>query len=175
MKRLCGKLALLPYFPAGDDVVADLSEFVEEFATDDAQVDWLGKRMLALYREWPGTMELRACFCAKFKPATGKTTFSTVYPDGIPSEKPEPPPLLALPPGVEASKDPLIETSMRALAANKDLNRVGRRRVVPGIPVVEVPPERRITQADVDREKERQRDEKARRELEGGDAEPTAT
>jgi hypothetical protein len=169
-------LEVLPFFPSSEGSMKALAHLVESMMTSDDQVEWLVNRMTGgLYAEWPGPAEVRAVFTNKFKPADGINGYSSVYPDGIPSEKREPPPMLALPPGVEASVDPVLEASIHALAERLNTNRTGRRRrQVPGIPFVEVPPKRRITQADVDRETERLRDERARRELgEDGDADST--
>ncbi len=88
--KTIGRLALLKFFPASDIVAraVAMTELMEMCETDE-QVDWLGKRMSALYTEWPGLRELRAVFCSKFKPADGVEVDSTDprYVDGIPSER----------------------------------------------------------------------------------------
>jgi hypothetical protein len=124
-------------------------------ATEEAQVEWLVQRAVSLYAEWPGAREIRACFCSKFRPADGLSVGSTVYLDGIPSEKRiDPPALLALPPG-----------HVVLLAAAKDLNRVPRR-----VPVLDVPTNpdyKPFTQSDIDRAVNELREKRARAELEG--------
>ncbi len=88
--KTVGRLALLKFFPASDIVARAvvMTELMEICETDE-QVDWLGKRMSALYTEWPGLRELRAVFCSKFKPADGIEVDSTDprFVDGVPSER----------------------------------------------------------------------------------------
>jgi hypothetical protein len=159
-------LQLLRFFPASEEIMDALVDEVMSMAASEDQVKWLVKRMLSLYAEWPGPGEMRAVFCNRYKPKDGISAYSSVYPDGIPSEKPEPPALLALPAGHKVSTDPILEAAICALAEAKDLNRIRPRRRVPDVPEIEVPPERRITQADVDLEVERLREKRARQELE---------
>jgi hypothetical protein len=88
--RTIGRLALMKFFPASD-VVARATVMAElmEMCANDEQVEWIGKRMSALYTEWPGLRELRAVFCSKFKPRDGIEVNSTDarFIDGIPSER----------------------------------------------------------------------------------------
>src|SRR5881398_3593896 len=61
LKRLISRLALMPFFPAKDEDRDAIGEIILEFAETDEQLEWLGKRMLELYQQWPGPRELRAC------------------------------------------------------------------------------------------------------------------
>jgi hypothetical protein len=72
-----------------------------------------------------------------------------------------------LPAGAVVSADSDLERSILALAAAKDLNRISRaRRHVPGIPEIpDLPPEKRITQADIDRAVAELHEKRARKEL----------
>lgn len=93
--KTLAKLAMLKYFPADKEARTAIVEMVCGMASDEAQVDWLVRRVLALFNEWPGPQELRAVFCSKFAPRDGINACSQVYLDGIPSERTNAP---ALPP-----------------------------------------------------------------------------
>lgn len=69
--RKLAELTMLKYFPHPDYAHAALVRMVCEMAQNDEQIDWLVKRMLSLYNEWPGPQVLRAIFCRRFKPADG--------------------------------------------------------------------------------------------------------
>lgn len=114
--RELAKLGVLKFFPADKEARAALVQIVCEMASSDEQIAWLVKRALALYNEWPGPHELRACFCSKFPPRDGINAYSQVYIDGIPSEREERnrlegPKMLALPPGHEVTADPEMEAA----------------------------------------------------------------
>lgn len=159
-------LCLLPFFPAEDGARLALAEMIAEMAESEDQVKWLVKRMTGgLYAEWPGPGEVRAVFCARFKPRDGLTAYSSVYPDGIPSEFPvESSPVLALPPGHVASIDPELEHAVREVAAAKDLNRP---RLIHA-PSISVNPDfKPVEQADIDRAVEQLHEQRARQELNG--------
>jgi hypothetical protein len=95
--ELVGELSLMKFFPADENARVALVRIVCEMAENDDQVRWLVRRMLNLYNEWPGPRELRACFCSKFRPADGIHQYSSVYLDGIPSERATAPQLPAAP------------------------------------------------------------------------------
>ncbi len=118
--------------------------------------------MIHLYAEWPGVYELRACFCSKFRPADGVEARSSVYLDGVPSERPAPDPLPALPPGCVASLDFSLERAVGILARSKDMGRP-RRLAAPSIPIN--PDYKPITQADIDKAVDELKDKRARQEL----------
>lgn len=88
VSRLVGSLALMKFFPAGDDCArAALIEMLGEMCETEDQVRWLVKRVRSLYSEWPGDCELRACYCSRFTPLDGIRVNSAVFLDGIPSER----------------------------------------------------------------------------------------
>jgi hypothetical protein len=86
---LLGRLAMLKYFPAGNDAVMEgLLCLVGDMCADESQVEWLVRRMTSgIYSEWPGPAEMRACFCSRFPPKDGVNAYSTVYLDGLPPSK----------------------------------------------------------------------------------------
>jgi hypothetical protein len=187
MRKLIARLSLLPFFPAQTEAKVEISEVVEEFAEADEQVDWLGRRMLALYKEWPGPRELRACFCSRYKPKDGFSICSAVYAKqgGIPSERPAEGLLLGprLLPGQQRDKvttqDPVYALAIAKAAEVMTMPPLSRRRqrfskelagFLEGAtprPASEPTPQL-ITQADIDRAVEELRERKAHRELEGG-------
>lgn len=158
---LLSGLSLMRYFPADDGARLELAKLVARMASTEDQVEWLVQRAIAVYSEWPGPHELRACFCSKFRPADGISACSTVYLDGLPSERPAEP-LPALPPGVVASIDPSLEFAVKTLARSKDIDRP-RRIAAPEVPTN--PDYKPITQADIDKAMEALRDSWARKEL----------
>ena len=87
--RILSGLAVLKYFPANNEaVLLALAKLCGEMCDNETQISWLVGRMTSgLYEEWPGPREMRACFCAKFKPKDGINMHSSVYLDGIPSER----------------------------------------------------------------------------------------
>jgi len=157
-------LQVLPFFPTGPAAMAKLVDLVFSMATSLDQVAWMVDRMTngTTFTQWPGPVGMRQCFCSKYKPVDGYSISSSdEFPEGFPSEKPKEQ-RRALSPGKKASEDPALEASVCALAEVKDMNRVTRRpRRVPAIPVGGQP----ITQADIDRAVEENRDRRARGEV----------
>ncbi len=104
---IVAELATLPYYRSEEAAHLAVVRIVGQMATNVDQVRWLVSRMTSgIYTEWPGPGELRACFCSKFKPADGIECHSSVYPDGIPSERTSQPWIAAAPPKLlEAGKD----------------------------------------------------------------------
>jgi hypothetical protein len=76
-----GRLAVMRYFPSDPGARDAIVSIVGDMAQTEEQVEWLVTRMLAIYSEWPGHMEMRACFCSRFKPADGIEALSCVYGD----------------------------------------------------------------------------------------------
>jgi hypothetical protein len=164
------KLGTMKFFPADPVVRLALVELMCDIAENEDQVRWLVKRVRTLYAEWPGEHELRAAFCSRFPPKDGINACSTVYLDGIPSER-KPEPFKALPSGAKVSADRLLENAVCELAAAKNMNLAPIRRPPPRrIGSGETPTNPNftpITQADIDRERQRLRDARAHRELAG--------
>ena len=83
---ILGRLALLKYFPSDPAARLALVEIVCGMLhpiwdtwdgapgewTAERQAEWLVRRMLKLYAEWPGIGELRACYCSRFSPRDGE-------------------------------------------------------------------------------------------------------
>ena len=121
---LLSGLTLIRFCPADDGARLELAKMVAKMATSEDQVEWLVQRAISLYAEWPGAREIRACFCSKFRPADGLSVGSTVYADGIPSERRiEAPAVPALPPGHAASADRQLDDGIRKLAAGAGCER----------------------------------------------------
>jgi hypothetical protein len=120
--RAVNRLALMAFFPPDEEVRAALVDIVMEMVESQEQLDWLVNRALKLYTKWPGVAELRALYCSRWPPRDGITTYSSIYLDGIPSERAAPPILPILPPGRA------VTASRRLDDAVKDL---GRRKAMP--------------------------------------------
>jgi hypothetical protein len=95
-------------------------EILQELASSDEQLEWLSRRMLKLYAEWPGPHEMRACFCSKYEPKDGVEADSSVYADGILSEAAESP-HVALPPGPAIAATKILEGALALVAKRKGL------------------------------------------------------
>ena len=161
---IVAELATLPFYRSEEAAHLAVVRIVGQMATNIDQVRWLVNRMTSgLYSEWPGPKELRACFCSKFKPADGIECGSSVYPDGIPSERasqewisaPAPKLLEAAPPKLlEAAKDepitdPKIQKAvsdaarkMKAMPAGKPIGDERERRFREAITAPQDRPER---------------------------------
>lgn len=123
---IIGELSLMKYFPSEPAARTALVRIVCEMAPDEAHIRWLVNRALKLYAEWPGIMELRACYCSKFKPADGIEAYSQVYSEGIPTEKEQQgliaaPEMRALPAGAPVSADAQMNAAVKELAAKKKM------------------------------------------------------
>lgn len=168
------RLAILKFFPADETARTELLSFVCEMAHTNEQVEWLVTRARQLWNEWQGPRELRAIFCSKFRPADGIEAYSDLekFADGIPSEVAERNVHIAARPQLaiagEESGSESISATIRDLAVAKDLNRALKRIAPPKvaeIPVLQITPQNRITQADIDREVEALRNLRAQEEI----------
>lgn len=65
------ELSLMKYFPQDALARFALVRIICEMADNEFQIEWLVKRTLSLYNEWPGPQMLRAIFCRRFRPADG--------------------------------------------------------------------------------------------------------
>ena len=124
VSKIVDELALLKFFPSDENARVGLVRIVCEMIATEEQARWLVTRMLAIYREWPGVLEMRACFCSRFKPCDGINAYSSVYPDGIPIDpanrlaiEAAQQKLLPLPKGHVASADPEFDKKLLVLAA----------------------------------------------------------
>ncbi len=163
------KLSLMKFFPADQQARAALLQIVCGIAETNEQIEWLVRRALAVFTEWPGPYELRALYCSRWKPCDGTEAYSALFPateDGggfprDPALPPLPPPLLT-PGKAEARK--LLGMAADYVESLPEI-RLSAPRVTRAAPMPTNPNFRPITQADIDRELLRQRDERARREL----------
>jgi hypothetical protein len=139
--ELLGRLALLRFFPAGNEAVMEaLMVLVGAMCETEDQVRWLVERMTSgIYAEWPGPQEMRACYCSRFRPRDGINAYSQVYPDGLPPSRP----LLAAP---IAPIRALITGPEAPTPFAQDVEARKRR-----VKIAQVSPDYKpITQADVD-------------------------
>jgi len=122
--KVLGGLAMLKFFPSDENAAVAIVELVCQMARSIEQVRWLVKRTISLHNEWPGPVELRAVFCSKFIPADGINAYSSVHPDGIPSEREQTyqgiegsRPVYALPAGAAVTADPALDAAVAVLGA----------------------------------------------------------
>lgn len=158
-------LAAMPWFPHEDGARIMIGDALAAMCRNGAACFDLVRRMLVLYRQWPGIREMRICYCALIgPPLSGQDlhlAVSEFYPDGFGSPVLASA-ILALPAGHMASMDRVLDDGVRLLAIAKDLNRP-KKRPAPEVPTN--PNFKPITQADIDREVSALRDQRARVEL----------
>jgi hypothetical protein len=89
VKKAVSRIALMPFFPSSDpNARALVFEDIVNICESDAHAEWLAMRFCQVFRNgWPGLEELRAVYCARFKPCDKRFADSHAYPDGIPSER----------------------------------------------------------------------------------------
>lgn len=89
VKKAVSRIALMPFFPSSDpNARALVFEDIVNICESDAHAEWLSMRFCQVFRNgWPGLEELRAVYCARFKPCDKRFADSHAYPDGIPSEQ----------------------------------------------------------------------------------------
>lgn len=86
--RLIADLAVVGSFPSEPEARMSLALLLCDMARYESEACWLIDRMTSgLYAKWPGPGEMRACFCARFRPRDGVERRSSVYADGIPPER----------------------------------------------------------------------------------------
>jgi hypothetical protein len=164
-------LQVLSFFPTSIEAQTVIGDAIGSMCSTVEQVRRLVRRACSLYQRWDqcGLPGLRQIVCSFARPADGiMLSITEAYPDGIPAERPTPTTALALPApprAREISGSPTVEAAVSSLAAAKDLNRIGPAPRVREVPLVNVPPEKRITAADVEREVQRLRDLRAKQEM----------
>jgi len=92
-RRAVAKMALLKFFPGGEDERAELMAELGRVCASDEQVMWLAQRTVDLYREWPGLQAIWQIWFSKFRPKNDRermldrqSEISAAYPTGVPSE-----------------------------------------------------------------------------------------
>jgi hypothetical protein len=123
--RMIGEWAgTLRFFPGEPEARLGIAKQIAKFASDESQVRWLVEVLPNHFGDWPGTHEVRAVFCMKFRPKDGVEVDSKVFPDGLSKAQLNPgvkqleaPSPLQLP-GEVLSADPLLVEIIREAAAN---------------------------------------------------------
>jgi hypothetical protein len=121
--EMVAELRALRFFPNDESVLNAIVRLCGKMCANEAQVRWLVDRMNSgIYAEWPGPAEMRACLCCRYPPKDGLTSYSTVYPDGLPPDPTAPPRIAApqykaLPAGEPVTADVELQESIRQLAA----------------------------------------------------------
>jgi hypothetical protein len=112
-------LSVLPFFPTDPPARGMIVDELREMCSNEEQLKWLVKRTVKLWSKWESLRELRAIFCARFKPADGfEVGYSSVFPEGIvPPESPQisytP---IALPPGRAITADEKLDGTVVQVA-----------------------------------------------------------
>ncbi len=164
------KLALMKFFPADPAARLALVGMVCGMASTDEQIEWLVRRAIVVFNEWPGPMELRALFCSRWKPRDGHEAYSVLFPatevsPGFPRDPtlPAAAPALLTPGKTEATR--LLDAA-RSYTPTEDLPAIRRPAPRPRMTVEPVPNPnyKPITQADIDREVEKLLNDRGREE-----------
>ena len=87
---LAAMMASIPFFPAESEARGVIASEICSMCRSTDEAKWLVMRMSRLYEVWPGTAEMRRVYWTKFRPLDGLEPIggSSVYPRGIPSERP---------------------------------------------------------------------------------------
>ena len=94
---LVSQLSALRLFPSDPGGRVGIAKLMLAMCDCWEHAQWLVKRMLELYNEWPGPVEFRAVYCSRFKPQDGMEGYTTdprFIEDGFPRDEPPPGPLL---------------------------------------------------------------------------------
>ena len=122
--EIASDLIQLKYYPSEDAGRLSIIKEIGRMVSHIDQARWLVRRMLSLYNEWPGPMEMRGCFCSRFRPADGIERYSTVYagengdffpPEPGKSKSLPSPQALRLPAGSPETVDPEMAEKFRKL------------------------------------------------------------
>ena len=161
-------LGAIPFFPGEQAARTMIAREIRQICRSEVDVLWLVQRMIRLYGDrWPGPLEMRRVYCNKQRPLDGieAVGISERFPDGIPSEHPEPTPMAALPAGRVASADRQIEAAIAEVAKAKRVPAANEAmpRPIPAPRIATTPEQKHfkpITRADVDRAAEEHRRQK---------------
>jgi hypothetical protein len=119
------RMSALNFFPREEEAKVAIAEMVMDLVNTPEEAAWLSRRMVTLFNDWPGPREMRAVFCSRYRPQDGCEVNSSVYPDGIPSEKEQRPALPAPNPRSSiASADTELSTAIARIADSKRIGRV---------------------------------------------------
>lgn len=162
------RMSLMKFFPSDPDARTALVGMICEMCESNEQIEWLVKRTIQLHNDWPGPRELRAVLCSKHKPKDGIEAYSDVYVNGIPSEdeaknaRIEGTAFKALAAGQPITGAPSLAVNVAQLAEMKRSTHAYPKRPDP-LPVSK--DFKPITQADIERAVQKNRDKRARAEL----------
>ena len=101
-----GKLAMLKFFPMDKETRTEIVALICSMVRSNEEIDWLVRRVITLYGDWPGPREVRAVYCSRFIPMDGIEVYSDVYPSGIPRD-----------PDIERAEKLLEEQERRKIGA----------------------------------------------------------
>lgn len=80
-------LSAIPWFPKEEGARTMIADAIARLCSDGRSCFELVRRMLDMYREWPGVREMRICYCALVgPPLSGEDlhlAVSEFYPDGF--------------------------------------------------------------------------------------------
>jgi hypothetical protein len=71
VNNLVGSMGTIKFFPSDSAARLGLVETMSDLTEDEDQARWLVKKMRTEYREWPGEHEMRRVFCENFRPRDG--------------------------------------------------------------------------------------------------------
>ncbi len=154
----------LAFFPKGLAGRAVIGDAVSSMCGTVEQARYMVRRAVALYKTWDrcGIPGLRQIICHSGIPADGvMLSITESFPEGLPPERVGPPMARLLPPGPKMDEARQIEATVGAIA-----KKVPPPRNVDIHPLERTTPHRGITQADIDRAVEENRQRRAEAELE---------
>lgn len=120
--RSIGKLSLLKFFPSDPDARTALVEMACAMVETDEEIEWLCRRALQIFNEWPGPNELRALYCSRYPAQDGVSANSELFSTGYPPDPAFPRReewIPQLPAGRRISGDINIENAVILLAEEK--------------------------------------------------------
>jgi hypothetical protein len=158
--------ALMPHYGtlASDVARLAVARQLREFVCNPEELEWLVREAPLRYPAWPGIREIRAMYCARFRPRDGVVVASTVYEDGIIPGIVDPPHLIAdSPRGTLISANASNALMVRVLADAMPPPAAPRKPPKSATPKPKLP-----TQEEIDRIKEEQR-QNQKRDKAGGE------
>ncbi len=108
-------LSVLPYFPNKAGAQSLIADEIQSMCQAFEQGVWLARRMSQLVSKWEGLREMRAIYCSKYSPKDGLDATSTLFLDGVPSER-------AFGPAAIAGANPLAIAAPEMTLADKEAN-----------------------------------------------------
>jgi hypothetical protein len=138
------ELSALPRFPSDQDArlmicrtLLEMVRFAGHEVTDtwgdimrkdQEALDWLVQRACNLWNKWEGIRELRAIYCARYRPGDGIESTSAIYTDGVPPDPLLPRLALPAPADLKAWPKEELEAIGKAWAQRNRLSPAEQRR-----------------------------------------------